>query len=139
VVVELARHIQKNEQDLRGFSDKNLWRMKQFYESYKDYPKLSPLEREISWTNNMLIFSRCKTPEEKEFYLNLTAKEHYSKRELDRQISASLFEMAMIGNTNPVQVKFNQNHGLTNDFKDSYVFEFLNLPEPYNESDLYRK
>ncbi len=113
--------------------------MKQFYESYKDYPKLSPLEREISWTNNMLIFSRCKTPEEKEFYLNLTAKEHYSKRELDRQISASLFEMAMIGNTNPVQVKFNQNHGLTNDFKDSYVFEFLNLPEPYNESDLYRK
>ena len=35
--------------------------MKQFYETYKDFPKLSPLVREISWTNNLLIFSRCKT------------------------------------------------------------------------------
>ena len=40
--------------------------MKQFYETYKDFPKLSPLVREISWTHNMLIFSRCKTIEEKE-------------------------------------------------------------------------
>lgn len=54
VVAELARHIQKSEPDLRGFSDKNLWRMKQFYEIYKDFPKLSPLVREISWINNML-------------------------------------------------------------------------------------
>ena len=43
--------------------------MKQFYENYKDAPKLSPLVREISWTNNLAIMTRCKTVEEKEFYL----------------------------------------------------------------------
>ncbi|MFZ1611690.1 MAG: PDDEXK nuclease domain-containing protein [Chitinophagales bacterium] len=30
------------------------------------------------------------------------------------------------------------NHDISNTFKDSYVFEFLNLPEPYSESDLQR-
>ena len=28
------------------------------------------------------------------------------------------------------------NHDLTNTFKDSYIFEFLNLNESYNEKDL---
>jgi predicted nuclease of restriction endonuclease-like (RecB) superfamily len=70
VVTELAKFIQTNEPEIKGFSDKNIWRMKQFYETYKDFPKLAPLVREISWTNNLLIFSRCKTIEEMEFYLN---------------------------------------------------------------------
>lgn len=83
VVEKLAEYIQKKEPGTRGFSDKNLWRMKQFYETYKDSSKLSPVVREISWTNNLLIFSRCKTAEEREFYLKLTKKEKYSKRELD--------------------------------------------------------
>ena len=112
--------------------------MKQFYETYKDFPKLSPVVREISWTHNMLIFSRCKTIEEKEFYLKLVKQENYSKRELDRQISASLFERTMIGNSKLSTVLRESNNDLTNTFKDSYVFEFLNLSEPHNESELQR-
>ncbi|WP_146943358.1 DUF1016 N-terminal domain-containing protein [Chryseobacterium hagamense] len=42
------------EPEIKGFSDKNLWRMKQFYEIYKDSPKLSPMVREISWSYNMM-------------------------------------------------------------------------------------
>ena len=60
VVTELAIFIQTTEPEIKGFSDKNIWRMKQFYETYKDHPKLAPLVREISWTNNLLIFSRCR-------------------------------------------------------------------------------
>jgi predicted nuclease of restriction endonuclease-like (RecB) superfamily len=98
VVVELANYIQRNEPELKGFSDKNIWRMKQFYETYKDYPKLSTVLREISWSHNLAIFSRCKSAEEREFYLKLAKQENYSFRELDRQISASYFERTMIGN-----------------------------------------
>ena len=61
VVSELARYIQHNEPEIKGFSDKNIWRMKQFYEAYKDFPKLSTLLREISWSHNFAIISRCKT------------------------------------------------------------------------------
>ena len=138
VVTELANFIQTQEPEIKGFSDKNIWRMKQFYETYKDFPKLSTLLREISWSHNLAIFSRCKTIEEREFYLNLAKQENYSFRELERQISASLFERTMIGNSKLSTALRESNHDLTNTFKDRYVFEFLNLPEPHSESDLQR-
>ncbi|MEX1000917.1 MAG: PDDEXK nuclease domain-containing protein [Crocinitomicaceae bacterium] len=138
VVTELAKYIQHNEPDIKGFSDKNMWRMKQFYETYKDFPKLSTLLREISWSHNLAIFSRAKTAEEREFYLKLAKQERYSFRELDRQISASLFERTMIGNSKLSTALRESNQDLTNTFKDSYVFEFLNLPDLHRESDLQR-
>ena len=136
VVKQLADYLQRNEPDLKGFSDKNLWRMKQFYEAYKDFPKLSPLLREISWSHNLAIFSRCKAVEEKEFYLTLCKQEHYSFRELERQISSSLFERSIIGKAKLSTALRELQSDTLNTFKDSYVFEFLNLPEPFNESDL---
>ncbi len=136
VVLELANFIQKNEPDIKGFSDKNLWRMKQFYETYRDAPKLSTLLREISWSHNLAIFSRCKTIEEREFYLNLSRKESYSFRELDRQISASLFERTMIGNTKISTALRESNHNISNTFKDSYVFDFLNISDTHSENEL---
>jgi predicted nuclease of restriction endonuclease-like (RecB) superfamily len=138
VVTELANFIRAQEPDIKGFSDKNIWRMKQFYQSYKGFPKLSPLVREISWTNNLLIFSRCKTIEEMEFYLRNVKQENYSKRELDRQISASLFERTMIGDAKLSTAVRESNKDISNTFKDSYVFEFLNLPDPHSEGDLQR-
>ena len=136
VVAELAKYVQQNEPEIKGFSDKNLWRMKRFYETYKDFPKLSTSLREISWSHNLAIFSRCKTVEEREFYLKLAKQESYSFRELDRQISASLFERTMIGKSKLSTALRESNHDLTNTFKDSYVFEFLSLPEPHSENDL---
>lgn len=136
VVTELANFIKTHEPEIKGFSDKNIWRMKQFYETYKDFPKLSPLVREISWTNNLLIFSRCKSIEEMEFYLMHVKQENYSKRDLDRQISASLFERTMIGNSKLSTAVRESNKDISNTFKDSYVFEFLNLPDTHNENDL---
>jgi len=138
VVKQLAEFLSKNEPGLKGFSDKNLWRMKQFYESYKDYPKLSTLLREISWTHNLIILSRLKSIEEKEFYLKLCLKEKYSKRELERQISASHYERSIMENTklSPV-VRVLQNE-IETIFKDTYVFEFLNLSEPHSENDLQK-
>lgn len=138
VVTELAKHIQTHEPEIKGFSDKNLWRMKQFYETYKDFPKLSTLLREISWSHNLAIFSRCKTAEEREFYLKLSKQENYSFRDLERQISTSLFERTMIGNSKLSTALRESNQDLTNTFKDSYIFEFLNLPEVHSESELQR-
>lgn len=138
VVIELAKYIKLNEPEVKGFSDKNLWRMKQFYETYKDSPKLSTLSREISWSHNLAIFSRCKTNEEREFYLKVTKHENYSFRELDRQISASQFERTMLANSKLSTALRETSPDITNTFKDSYVFDFLNLPNPYGEIDLQR-
>lgn len=138
-VQQLAGFIQSQEPGLKGFSDKNLWRMKQFYETYKDFPKLSSLLRETNWTNNLIIFSRGNSIEEKEFYLRLCSREKYSSRELERQIKSGIFERVIIGNSK-LSAALREMQPLTeNVFKETYVLEFLNLPEPYNEADLQKK
>jgi len=139
VVKQLSDYLQRNEPHLKGFSDKNLWRMRQFYENYKDNPKLSALTRDISWSHNLAIFSRCKTLVEKEFYLKLCKKEHYSFRELDRQISVSLFERTIGANTKLSTALRELHLDIDTSFKDSYIFEFLNLPEIHSEYDLQKK
>ena len=138
IVTELANYIKKIEPNLKGFSDKNIWRMKQFYEAYKGDLKLSTLLREISWSHNLAIFSRCKNSDERLFYLEKCINENYSFRELERQISSSLFERTMIGNSKlspPVREILDAEKNV---FKDSYVFEFLSLPEPHSEADLQK-
>lgn len=136
VVRELAGFILQNDPTTKGFSDKNLWRMKQFYETYQQDEKLSPLVRELPWTHNTIIFSRCKTAEEREFYLRLAAKEKYAKRELERQINTALFERTMLGNQKLSAVLRELHPAIDNTFKDSYVLEFLGLPPVHSENHL---
>ena len=67
VVKEFSRFIQSHFVGIRGFSPQNIWRMKQFYETYAGNEKLSTLSRETSWSNNVLILMAAKTYEEREF------------------------------------------------------------------------
>ena len=111
--------------------------MKQFYETYKDKEKLSPLVAEIPWTNNLLIMTACKTDEAKEFYLKACIENHYSKRELERQIDSMLFERTAISDAKYGQLA-KKNEGLTG-LRDAYILEFLDLPASYKEKDLRKQ
>ena len=67
----------------RASNAAGLYRMKQFYETYKDDEFVTPLVTQISWTNHLLILSGAKSAEEPQFYMALCTKKHYSKlREL---------------------------------------------------------
>lgn len=139
-VAQLAQYIQLKENNSKGFSDKNLWRMKQFFETYADAPKLATLWRELSWSHNRLIFP-LKNEVEREFYLRLSIQERYSVRELERQINTSDFERSMLGKASIQTQQKPVNalpQGIYTVFKEHYVFEFLNLPEPFNENDLQK-
>ena len=96
VVADFSEFLQAHYPGTKGFFAQNIWRMKQFYETYCDNEKLSPLVREIPWTSNLLIMTGCKTDEAREFYLRLCIANRYTKRELDRQIGSMLYERTMI-------------------------------------------
>jgi predicted nuclease of restriction endonuclease-like (RecB) superfamily len=134
VVEDFARFIQAERPDIKGFSASNIWRMRQFYETYNGSEKLAPLVREISWTQNLLIMSRAKTDEAREFYLLLCSRNNYTKRELERQIDSMLFERTMISDERN-QLFLAKNTGLTA-LRDSYVLEFLDVPENHKEKEL---
>lgn len=155
IVADLANYIQKTEEGIQGFSERNIWRMKQFYETYSnpDFLKqptllaeidlddnqadtiLPTLLTQLNWSSHLEIIA-CKNPEEKLFYLLKAKKEHWSIRELRRQIAASTFERTMLANEKLTQRPHDTSVHLKSFFKDSYVFEFLNLPNQHNEDQL---
>lgn len=92
----LAAYIQQRQPNLRGFSAKNIWRMRQFFDAYRDSPILSAVLRELPWTHNLTILSRSKRSEEREFYLKMAVQEKWSSRELERQFNNALFERIVL-------------------------------------------
>jgi predicted nuclease of restriction endonuclease-like (RecB) superfamily len=138
VVSQLATYLATQNPDLKGFTKRGLWRMKQFYEAYYQSEKLSPLVTQINWTNNLLILSQTKTIEEKEFYLRLCIKERYSKRELERQLKSAFYERVMLSKTQTSPIAKEIHPQIEQLFLDSYVVEFLNLPHQFSEFELQK-
>ena len=131
----LADFFAKNYPDLKGFTRRGLYRMKQFYELYKDDEKVSPLVTQLSWTHHLIIMSTCKSAEERLFYMTLCIRERYSKRELQRQIDSGYYERYMLSKkpTTPTIAEVKRATG--NVFLDTYTLDFLDLPESVSERD----
>ena len=131
---EISREIQETFPGIKGFNRRGLYRMKKVYETYKDNEIVTPLVTQISWTNHLLIMSGCKTDEEREFYIRLCIKENYSKRQLERQLDSGYYERYML--SKDVLLPESVKKLGENPFLDSYVMEFLDLPNEYHENDL---
>ncbi|WP_432401918.1 PDDEXK nuclease domain-containing protein [Wukongibacter sp. M2B1] len=138
VVNDLATFIKNNYPEMKGFNRRGLYRMKQFYETYRDNQKVSSLRTQISWTHHRLILSKTKSIEEKEFYINLAIKERYSSRELERQINKCVFERTMLADNKLDIINSNLPQDVSKVFKDTYLFEFLDVPKIHNEKDLQK-
>ena len=100
-------------------------------ETYKDIEFVSPLMTQISWTNHLVILSSTKSIEEKAFYIKLCIKEKYSKREVQRQLDSGYFERYMLSTEKlePVPLP----NIIKDNFLDTYVLEFFNLPERFSD------
>lgn len=134
IVDEVSDYIAQKNPSLKGFNRSGLYRMKKFYETYKDDEIVSPLVTQISWTNHLLIMSGSKSREERQFYVTLCAKEHYSKRELERQMNSAYYERYMLSSKKlPPEIVSSE---VRNSILDTYVLEFLDLPEPYSKKNL---
>lgn len=85
IVNKLVDFMKREYPTMKGFTRPGIYRMKQFYETYKDNEIVSTLLRQISWSNNVKILSSTNSIEEKEFYIRMCIKNNYTARELDRQ------------------------------------------------------
>ena len=138
VVGQLADHLAQTNPGLRGFTRSNLFRMRQFYEIYRCEEKVAPLARQLSWSHNVIIFGQSKRPEEREFYLKMAVQEKWSKRELERQFKAALFERS-VADPAKASAALKQVHPAALEiFRDSYMVEFLDLPGEHAETDLHQ-
>ena len=134
VIDEVAAYIAGHNPGVKGFNRRGLYRMKQFFETYRDDEFVSPLVTQISWTNHLLIMSGSQSMEERHFYMELCVKERYSKRELERQMDSAYYERYMLSNQKPLPNLVTKD--VRSSILDSYVLEFLDLPKDYSERNL---
>ena len=137
VVDRLAKHLARTMPGQRGFTRRNLFRMRQFFEAYSADAKVTPLVTQLPWTHNLIILTQSKRAEEREFYLRMAVQQRWAKRELERQYRLGAFERAVLS---PAKVSpaLTQMHGAAAGvFKDTYSVEFLNLPADHSEADLH--
>lgn len=139
IIPQLASHIAETLPGLRGFTKVNLFRMRQFYETYCHDEIISPLVRQLPWTHNLIILSQSKSREERLFYVNQAIREQWSKRELERQLKAALFERAMLHPQKSSKILTELRPEAISIFKDAYMVEFLDLPDGHDEIDLQRE
>lgn len=130
----VAEFIQQEFPGIKGFTRRGLYRMKQFYEIYKDDEFVSTLLTQISWSNHLAIISKAKTEEERHFYLMLSIKERYTARELQRQIDSAYYERYMLSKDKIKPETVDREGSVP--FLDTYVLDFLTLPKNYKEKDL---
>ncbi len=139
VVETLAKDLQKEFPGIKGFSAQNLWRMRQFYQTYNGNKKLSPLVREIGWTQNVVILMSCKNDAARGFYIGMIKKFGWTKDVLIHQIENQSFQKALLNQTSfdkTIPAKIRNQAKLA--IKDEYTFDFLELGNDHLENELER-
>ena len=87
--VAASEYLQAAYPDATGFSPRNLRRMREFFRTYENNPKLAKQAMRISWTQNVVILEAELTMEERTWYLRAAEQFSWSKKELADQIRAS--------------------------------------------------
>jgi predicted nuclease of restriction endonuclease-like (RecB) superfamily len=80
VVEQMSKDLKNEFGEKSGYSSSNLWRMRNFYLSYREDEYLAQLVRDISWGQNILIFEKCKKIEEREYYIKNTIEFGWNRK-----------------------------------------------------------
>lgn len=138
----------------KGFSERNLKLMRQFYLCYpirqsaiaesKDlqnslYLREIGVRFPLSWTNYVCLI-RIEEPKKRAFYETLCIQNHWSVRQLDREVQAMLYERTALSKRKELVLEKANEHPIVvkpeDEIKNSYFLDFLSLKNEYSELDL---
>lgn len=134
IVEQLSKDLQTEHPGIRGFSARNIWNMKNFYEFYSINEKLQPLVAEIGWTQNCLILEKCKDSQRIEYYLRKTKQMGWSKNDLIDKLKKNSFENQTLAQNNfDLTVSPELKAQVAWEFVDDYNIEIINPDLPISE------
>lgn len=139
VVENLSQDIQKEFPGIQGFGVRNMWDMARFYAEYQSNEFLQPLVAEISWSKHIVILTKCKETQQRQFYILATKKYGWTKDVLINKIEVKTYENYLLGQSNfditlPEKIKNQAILAL----KDEYTFNLIGLAEEHSEYELER-
>ena len=139
VVEQMSKDLKDEFGEKSGYSTSNLWRMRSFYLAYKDDEYLAQAVRDISWGQNILIFEKCKTSEEREYYVKNTIEHGWNRNVLTHHIKTNLFERddtSKKANNFEVTLKSELSELAVDIVKSEYNLEFLEVAKSAHEREV---
>lgn len=94
VIERLADDLRHEFSDMRGLSRANLFYMRAFAEAYPNEQIVQQLAGQILWWHNVVIMTRIKDPELREWYIQACIENGWSRAVLVAQIETRLHERA---------------------------------------------
>ena len=94
--VMASEYLNKNYPDIKGFSPRNLRRMRDFYRTYENHPSLLSRALKLGWIQNVVIMEADLTLELREWYINAGNQFGWSKAELtDKIVDQAYLEIVL--------------------------------------------
>ena len=137
VVENLSQDIQKEFPGIKGFGVSNMWDMARFYAEYQTNEFLQPLVGEISWSKHIVILTKCKETQQRQFYILATKKYGWTKDVLIHKIELKTYESFLLGQSNfDTTLPENIRNQAVLAVKDEYMLDFIGLGEEHSEYEL---
>ncbi len=142
VVEELSKDLRRELGNIEGYSERNLWNMRLFYNEYKEDTILQQLVAELPWGHNLLLMSKIKDKEERKYYIKNSIDFGWSRDVLNLQIKANVYSRHKI-----IEKQHNFEKALPvhlaeqadDAMKGIYSFDFLGFTKPMLEKEIEKK
>jgi predicted nuclease of restriction endonuclease-like (RecB) superfamily len=137
----------------KGFSEANLRNFRQFYLTFpnaeiryavrsglqerSDVTIPPSLRKELTWSHYRLLM-RVENINARQYYLNEAAEQNWSTRVLERNINTFYYERLLSSQNKHEALQQSgqlEKQSPADFIKDPYIFEFLNIPQPYNVNE----
>ena len=140
-IVQMAIDLKSEFPEMKGFSRRNLYAIRQWYEFYVTEEEFVPhIVAQIPWGHNRLIISKVKNKAEALFYCTETIKQGWSRDMLEIQIENKLFERQGKAITNfEKTLTSKQSKIAIQTLKDPYNFDFLGLQDEALEREIEKE
>lgn len=137
VIKQLSIDLQAEFIGVKGFSERNLRLMRFVYEEIAEKPIWQQAVAKLHWGHTVMIFSKIKDNNEREFYLEKAKNEAWSRSILEEKIKIDTYANHKNFQHNFDKVlSIQQVTNYTLQFKDEYDLSFLNLPDHHTENQL---
>ena len=136
IIDKLAKDLTSEFPEMKGFSARNLKYMRKFAEEYKDLEFVQQVIAQIPWTHNLIIIEKIKDFQQRQWYIEKTVENGWSRNVLLNQIDLNLFQRQVLAEkTNNFKslLTANQSELAVETLKDPYIFDFIAFGEGMDE------
>lgn len=139
VIERLADDLRREFPDMKGFSRANMLYMRAFAEAWPDEPIVQQLVGQLPWGQNVMLMTKVKSREEREWYARKTFEHGWSRNILAMQIESRLYQRQGKAITNFERTLPPPQSDLAHQaLKDPYLFDFLGLGDEAREREVER-